>query len=951
MKARRIVLFAGMLAGLLSLLTLRTVQAQQGTWTGNGSSADWNDVGNWVGGVVAGDWGNVIFDNNTVNGTANINYLKGTGAINLNSGLTQNITINGSVGAPLINNGTTITIAPDSADLTVNAPYLLWGTATWDVGAGRTLTFNGGSQGSESVVKNGVGTVVLPGTNTYSGQTYINAGALVLSDPAGLGSGGANINNGAQLTLNHSGTTPNAINLVGGNQILWVGSSANGSGNTTTPTLTGNITSDGNSGTLTIYSAGWQSGINNLTFSGNTIALQNQSLSVWGQNGGNVDSIAQAYNQKTTLNNATLTTSANVNVGRGALQVQGGSNVTIAGQLLASNDWAGFIMQDSASVTVASGIDFFNVGYVATDLALNGGTLSTPFIYGNDFAGQTHVYFNGVRVVATADNTDFLQVHLNRGAAYTAGGLIGNGGLIFNDGGHNVTINNPLYDAPGQSGSLTKVGGGTLTLTGNNTYSGVTNINEGALRIQNSRALGVGGFNGSTMTFVRDGATLEIDGSLTIDEHMHLAGSGVGGNGALRVLGGNSTFTTAIAFDDVVKIDVAAGASLTQTNVFYDVGGLIKSGSGTLTLAGANSYSGATTVNGGVLTANALGAIPTASDVFVGTSATAGTLDVTGYAQTINSITIGANGTLDLSVLHPLTSGLATFETGAKLNISGATGAEPVMYYSGLPTGTFNIANVTGLPGLPGQFTLAYNLGELDIVSAVTDATWASHSTSSWNTPGNWQDSAVPGTNIASLGQDTATFGGGLATVEAITLDTSVPVDLKSLVFSASNYTLSGGSLTLQGTTGTATVTVSSGTQTIESSTVLTLASSTNMVIQGAASELKIQANVGESGLLQSLTKLGSGTLVLSGTNSYTGGTIVNEGILAVTDSHALPDNQSLIVGAGGTLIFDPSFSGSPVAASPVSSLAASPVPEPSTLALLFAGLVVGLGVWRRGER
>jgi len=97
--------------------------------------------------------------------------------------------------------------------------------------------------------------------------------------------------------------------------------------------------------------------------------------------------------------------------------------------------------------------------------------------------------------------------------------------------------------------------------------------------------------------------------------------------------------------------------------------------------------------------------------------------------------------------------------------------------------------------------------------------------------------------------------------------------------------------------------------------------------------------------------------LILSGTGLYTGGAFVNAGILAVTTSTALPENQSLTVGAGGTPIFGPLFSGSPIMASSLSPLAASsaaaglpvsPVPEPSTLAQLFAGLVVGFGAWRR---
>jgi autotransporter-associated beta strand protein len=94
-----------------------------------------------------------------------------------------------------------------------------------------------------------------------------------------------------------------------------------------------------------------------------------------------------------------------------------------------------------------------------------------------------------------------------------------------------------------------------------------------------------------------------------------------------------------------------------------------------------------------------------------------------------------------------------------------------------------------------------------------------------------------------------------------------------------------------------------------------------------------------------SLTKTGTGLLLLSGENSYGGGTTVSSGTLEVVSSSALPDGMSLTVGAGGTLVFDPSAPGSPF----TNSAAAVAVPEPSTSVLLGVG-AIGLVVyrWRR---
>ena len=80
--------------------------------------------------------------------------------------------------------------------------------------------------------------------------------------------------------------------------------------------------------------------------------------------------------------------------------------------------------------------------------------------------------------------------------------------------------------------------------------------------------------------------------------------------------------------------------------------GLTMSGSGTQVLTGSNTYSGPTTVNAGTLMAAAAGALSPNSDFTIN----GGTLDATGYAQTVQSLTVGALGALNLSIGNLLTS-------------------------------------------------------------------------------------------------------------------------------------------------------------------------------------------------------------------------------------------------------------------------------------------------------
>ena len=143
---------------------------------------------------------------------------------------------------------------------------------------------------------------------------------------------------------------------------------------------------------------------------------------------------------------------------------------------------------------------------------------------------------------------------------------------------------------------------------------------------------------------------------------------------------------------------------------------------------------------------------------------------------------------------------------------------------------------------------------------------------------------------------------------------------------------------------------------TLTDATLGGLQGSGSLVLQNAASQsvaLAVgnnQADTTFSGMLSgsgSLTKIGGGWLVLAAADTYTGGTVVADGTLDVVTSSALPDGTSLAIGADATLVFDPTGAGVPVASAAVDQA----VPEPSTLALLAAGVVVTLLARKRRSR
>jgi len=198
------------------------------------------------------------------------------------------------------------------------------------------------------------------------------------------------------------------------------------------------------------------------------------------------------------------------------------------------------------------------------------------------------------------------------------GGTGGTGGAktLTVDGVGDIVIAGPLLNGGASSVALTKTGNGTLFLSGMGTYTGATAINGGVLRVQSQK--GLGATSGVT---VAAGATLAFDGSMAIDRALTLNGSGFGGNGALRNVSGAGRYSGNITMASAARLQSDAGilrptgtlanggflltvggaGDTSLWGVVSGTGGLTKEGTGMLRLASANTYTGVSTINDGIV--------------------------------------------------------------------------------------------------------------------------------------------------------------------------------------------------------------------------------------------------------------------------------------------------------------------------------------------------------------
>lgn len=577
------------------------------------------------------------------------------------------------------------------------------------------------------------------------------------------------------------------------------------------------------------------------------------------------------------------------------------------------------ILLDNTFVASAQMID------TGTNRTVRSLQLDAPFAYqvNNNtvtFDAGTVPGFTGIAVTQTRGSADHvinsglalandITVRQNSTGTLSLGGPIALGAnTVTFDGFGTTTATGGISG----TGSIQKNESGTVNLNAASTYSGGTTVSAGTLATNNNAGFGTGTVNlaggtiastagntiGNALTLTANSgiANLTTSGTLTQtggDFTLNLANATVG-NVALSNTSPARTLTTQVdAGNSTIAGVISNGAASS--------GNLTKTGVGTLTLSGANTFTGTTTVSAGTLALGASNRLADASTLNLGS---AGTFDLNGFSEKISGLTAADGAAVDFGAA----SGANTFVFGTytapasgvlvvnnwessldTLATSVASQNVSSIYISG-----FGVAQQAGMrtdniygTGANGAYLL------IPIVAPFKE--WDGSSSSTWRTNSNWTTSGEPSST------QVAVFGDlGLARTTA-TLDANQTIaGIRFDADATSSYTLNQSgtrTLTLTG----AVPFIQQQSDSAQNITQFTLALGNNTVadITGAG-DLNISSAVtGAKALIRDGT--GAGKLVLSGNNTYSGGLFVNTGTVQAASTTALGTGAATIA-TGATL-------------------------------------------------
>jgi fibronectin-binding autotransporter adhesin len=668
--------------------------------------------------------------------------------------------------------------------------------------AGGSLGVSGYTSGSVGLAKLGSGTMVLSGTNTYSGPTKLFAGTLDVNSPYAIGTGTLNIaggvidnTSGGPVTLgNNPQVWSNSFSFGGSNPLDLGTGPVNVSGtNTLSLTLSaGTLEVDGN-----------LSSNAPLTLTGNGTLLLTGSNFIYGPTTANILTVSSNLVSTGTTNvvsggNFVFISPGSLTIPSGAFTASGtGSAVgTVFGNSGVStslNVSGGTFTQASAGLYLGQkggGVLNLTAGLVSC------GTATLDFDFNGQAGGHGTVNLSGGQLNASgfssgADATggNLNQINFNGGVFKLTAGTgadicnsnsffslnVQNGGAVINPNGFKAMIGESLVAAGSGGLAISSVNGGTLTLTGTNTYTGPTSVSGCTLIVSNSAvsaaasilpqnsslsvtngkvslagnqfsSYGINDTSAGTVTLNSDGLlsadqtqnnstnlyTLVMNGGTLAATQPPAANSQhFTINNQIYATGASPSLISASIGDTGggLTVDVAPGSQLTLSGTLADSGpvSLNKVDNGTLVITSPqNLYTGSTTVSGGTLAIDATGANTGALGATAVSVAGGATFLARGNTSIASggSLGIAGGGSLDLrdGQLNTLT---------VNGNLSLGTGGQGSNVNLELGTNTADLVNVTGAAALTGTSTVNISLaaggsvvpGSYDLITAASGLT------------------------------------------------------------------------------------------------------------------------------------------------------------------------------------------------------------------------------------
>ena len=944
----------------LSLGSTTNVSNKTYTFASNASSLQLIVVVNagdlyWAGGA-SGTWDTsaVVWATNG-GGSASTNF---TTNDNATFGTASTITVTNSgitAGTVMVTNGTgtvsfgggTLTATSltktNAGALVVSNNLALGGGTFLNAGAGSTTVT--GSILSGGVTQSGSGTTILSGANAYNGTTAISGGRLLLSG-TNSGNGAITVNGGnfagtgkatnSAVTMSSGSITPGSASTTGtlsiGNltitggtlNILLGGSSTsllavNGNAN-----LGGTINFSTNATlTSTTYTFLTYTGTLSGTFS-TTNALPAGYQVIYGTNSVYLQALAGLGPITTTFGgtNAIITGgSTNFLVGVTNTAAAGAANMVFTGTTVTNT--TGSI--GSTTVTPQSGTNVSGLSYTGATVGSNQtGTFTV--------ASTNAVPSSGTGTV-TVNVYDHASGSLSTNSVALSNVIVGYSNAVTT----NVGVSN-------SAGFRVALGSGSVTSSNNVSLAGVTNVVAGtssnaALTLGTNQA--VGGFTNTIAVTYVDASTLSgasnnvgsqtltVTGAVYDHAAGALSNSSVAFSNVIVGFGGtNLTANVGVTNSNGFRVNLQAISSSTNsnltlgnvaslsnglsTNVLMTLG--TNQGVGaftntvTVTLGDQSALAGATTnlsttnvtVTGAVYD-HALGSLSTTNvtlqAVHVGytnpQSTNIGVSNAVGFRVALSMMTnapASNNVTLSVSGVTNVTAG-----TSSNAVLTFATNQGPGAFTNRIAVVYSDVSNLAGASSNVGSQTLTVT----GLVYS-GQSTWTAGS-GNWTNLANWSAvGGTPGLDGTLSTNDSATFGNGGSGAISVTLNTNAALNAIAFNNASNSYELTGsGTISLVQGAGAPLISGLAGSNSISNALLLT----TNAIVTNASGTyLSLLGTIGSTNN-SSLTKAGSGTLLLNASNSYTGGTFINLGTLVLGNANAL-GSGAVTVASGGALDF-----------------------------------------------